>query len=479
MATGTTVLQKYDYAATANLRALIFYADLYYQTPGGLTAAQLALNPQLSRPAAGSIKSAIDQQAAIYSKTIYGGLSNEWQISSSFKQVTFLFSTYTDFKNPFITNYEHRKEFTLGLRTYVEYASNKPANNARWTADLGFENAQTGTDFSNFDNNLGAPGNLQAMDKLKAATNFAFAHLNFDFYKRLLVELSGSANFYKYRYESLAPVEVAQRTNTFDVQFMPRLALSYLINNGLSLRASISKGYSPPTLAEVRASDNVINTDLQPELGWNYETGFRYQDKKQRFLADITGFYYHLKEAIVRRLNENDTEYFINAGGTKQWGLETALSFQAVQLKSSGPVRGLQLKNAYTLSKFKFDNYQAGNADYSGNTLTGVPKNSIVSSADLQFPKGYYLFVQHNYTSSIPLNDDNTIYARQYHLIQAKLGIKNIKAGRCALEIFAGADNILNQHYSLGNDLNAANSRYFNAAATRNFYGGIIVKPGI
>jgi iron complex outermembrane receptor protein len=42
--------------------------------------------------------------------------------------------------------------------------------------------------------------------------------------------------------------------------------------------------------------------------------------------------------------------------------------------------------------------------------------------------------------------------------------------------LFVGADNLLNEKYSLGNDINAFGGRYFNAAATRNFYAGIKMK---
>ena len=38
---------------------------------------------------------------------------------------------------------------------------------------------------------------------------------------------------------------------------------------------------------------------------------------------------------------------------------------------------------------------------------------------------------------------------------------------------FGGADNLLNVTYSLGNDINAAGNRYYNAAAGRNYYLGL------
>lgn len=467
-------LQKWDYAKNSNLKALIFYSDLQYNTPGGLDEAQYLKNPRGSRPAAGPVKSAIEQNAGIYSKTLYGGVSNDWQISDHLKHVIAVFSSYTDFKNPFITNYETRKESTLGVRSYLEYI--RSTKDIDWKLNVGLESMRTSSDINNYNNNGGKPAAVQFADDLNAASNFAFLNLDLDLWHKWLFEFSASANLYQYAYKRTAPVITNRKTNRFDLQFMPRMALSYLLTSNLSLRGSISKGYSPPTLAEVRASDNVINVDLQPESGWSYETGIRYESLNNRLRLDLNGFYYHLENAIVRRLNDGGAEYFINAGGTRQWGLESIVSFQFIPLRSSGIIRALNLSNSYTLSHFKFENYIDKKVDFSGNRLTGVPQHVLVSNAEVQFPGKWSFFLQHNYTSDIPLNDANSIHAKKYHLVQARIGWKSLKIGHLPLEIFVSADNLLDQKYSLGNDLNAAGGRYFNAAAGRSFYGGLAIQ---
>ncbi|WP_316823618.1 TonB-dependent receptor [Pedobacter gandavensis] len=465
------VSQQLNYSRHNKLKASIFYSDLHYNTPGGLNLAQYMERPTASRPATGPIKSAIEQKAGIYSNTLFGGISNDWVINDRFKHVISLFSSYTDFKNPFITNYEKRKELTLGIRSYLEYKKQSTLFNYRF--NIGLESAQTSTDIVNYDNNLGQTGVLKASDRLKAASNFAFLHLNIDFLNRWLLELSSSGNLYQYTYKSIAPIAIAKKNKQFDFQFMPRLALSYLLSPQFSIRGTLSKGYSPPTIAEIRASDQLINVNLQPESGWNHELGLRYQSPNQRFNIDLTGFYYRLQNAIVRRLNANENEYFINAGGTKQWGLESSFSIWLIPNNSSKMIRGLQFYNAITLSDFKFDQYSDQTGDFSGNQLTGVPKQVLINSIDLRFPGKWSLFAQHNYTSRIPLNDANTVYANQYHLLQARIGWTAPKTGSFSLTIFAGADNLLNQKYSLGNDLNAIGGRYYNAAADRNYYAGL------
>ena len=465
--------QQWNYSNTGSLKAFAFYSDLGYNTPGGLTASQLEQDPKLARPATPTIPGAISQQAAIYNKTIFGGLSNSYQINPNLKHVIALFTTYTDFKNPFITNYEKRYESTLGLRTFLDYTRAK--EDFKFNAQIGLESSATKSQIKNFNNNGGEATAMQASDRLKASQDFAYLRLNFDISNKFLIELASSLNFYRYDYESYFPVVIASKQRKFDTQFMPKAAISYLITSDFSARASVSKGYSPPTIAEVRSSDNNINNNLQAELGWNYELGLRYKTKNNRFYANANVFGYHLKDAIVRRLNQNDAEYFINAGGTKQQGIELETTLWIVRNDASF-LTGLQWRSNYTFSHFRFEDFVSGATAFSGNKLTGVPESILVNSLEFNFPKAFYLFVQHNYTSSIPLNDANTVFAKRYHLVESKLGIRNLRINKTHLDLFAGVNNVLNVNYSLGNDLNAANGRYFNPAAGINFYTGLSVK---
>lgn len=467
------ILQQWNYSNAGSLKAFAFYSDLKYETPGGLTAAQLDLNPKLARQATPTLPGAIAQQAAIYNKTIFGGIANSYQISQRLKHVISLFTSYTDFKNPFITNYEQRYESTLGLRTFLEYAQTK--KDFKFNTQIGLESSATKSQINNFNNNGGAATAMQASDRLKANQDFAYLRLNFDISNKFLIELASSLNFYRYHYESYFPVVIASKQRKFDAQFMPKAAVSYLITSDFSARASISKGYSPPTIAEVRSSDNNINNDLQAELGWNYELGLRYKTENKRFYAAGNLFTYRLKDAIVRRLNQNDTEYFINAGGTKQQGIELETILWMIRNDDSF-LTGLQWRSNYTFSHFRFENFVNGTITFSGNKLTGVPESILVNSLEFNFPKAFYLFIQHNYTSSIPLNDNNTVFAKRYHLVESKFGIRNLSINKIHLDVFAGVNNLLNVKYSLGNDLNAANGRYFNPAPGINFYTGLSIQ---
>ncbi|WP_285009232.1 TonB-dependent receptor [Pedobacter faecalis] len=466
-------LHEFRYSTDAVLKVFAFYSDLEYQTPGGLTAQQFTLNPRASRPATGTTPGAAEQKAGIYSRTFYGGVSNNWLINKDLRYLISVYGSHTDFKNPFITNFETRKEQSLGLRTYLEYT--RELSEVTINANLGIEGTRTRSDVDNYDNYGGLRGPQQSADDLTAHSNFAFAQVSFDLHNKVLVELSTSLNLFNYHFQTLMPTPSGREKISFDKQIMPRLAVSYRRNDNLTLRASASRGYSPPTLAEVRASNQLVNTGLEAEHGWNTEGGINYRSANRKLEIDLNYFFYQLRAAIVRRVDAADTEYFINSGGTRQEGLETSMSLWLLPPRSSGLLRSLQVQNSWTLSHFRFRGYLNAGNDYSGNMLTGVPKTVSSASADLVLSGQYSLFLQHLYTSSIPLNDANTIFGAKYHLVQAKAA-KTFRAGYTPIVLYVGADNLLNQHYSLGNDLNAFGGRYFNAAAKRNFYAGLSVK---
>ena len=461
---------QYNYSAKGNLKAVVLFSDLNYNTPGGITEAQVATNPKLSRQRAGNTPGAIEQKAGVHNRTIFGGVSNEFNFSPTVKHVIATYGSSTNFSNPFITNYERRTEKTLGLRTYIELTipSAKTAD-IKW--QTGLEGGTTSSDILNYANLGGVAGKLQAADQLAANQYFVFTHATTNF-KKLTLEGAVSLNYFNFNYGSLVQPVKPLSKRTFKAQIMPRFAASYPVFNSLWVRGSASRGYSPPTIAEVRASDNNINANLQAESGWNYETGLRYKANNGLIYADAVVFTFQQRNAIVRRVNEADQEYFLNAGGTKQTGLEFQFSAWILSPSNTRFINGIQLTNSFTYSNFKFTNYQKAADNYSGNHLTGVPKNTSVSSILINLPSLLYIYTTHNFTDAIPLNDANTVTASSYHLFQAKVG-KQLWFNHTMCELNAGADNLFNKKYSLGNDLNALGGRFYNPAPLRNYYLGL------
>ena len=468
------MMYRWNYSRANQLRFLALYSDLDYKTPGGLTLAQYSANPQAARPSTSFAAGPVAQKARIENKTFFSGIVNEAKITKNLRHVLAMYASHTDHLNPFITNYEIRNEGTLGLRTYVELSGNGNTS-LSWKWNAGLELQGTSADIANYDNNKGIRGNLQVQDDIISRQFFYFTRFSVNLNEKLTAEIAASLNYYQYQFDKDISTPATRFNRKFDPEVMPRFALSYQIFDNLAMRTSVSRGYSPPTIAEVRATDNKINTTIESETGWNYEAGFRFRDIRDRLSLDASVFQYRLQNAIVRRVNSEDTEFYLNAGGTRQTGVETQASYWILEPGKSGILSGLQIQNSFTLSKYFFRDYANGSTDFSGNRLTGVPRNVLVTGLDLRFQKKFYLFAQHNYTSKIPLNDANSLYSKDYNLIHFKAGWRSSKPGRPSIDIFAGLDNVLNETYSLGNDLNAFGGRYFNAAPLRNFFGGLKV----
>ncbi len=467
---------KWNYSGQNEVRVLGIYSNLAYQTPGGLNLAQFTADPRLARQPTPTLPGAIQQHIGITTKVYLGGLTNEYHFSDRIKNVVSVFGSHVDFANPFITNYEQRSENTYGLRTYFEMAG-IPKENLDWKLNLGVEWQQTNSQISNYGNNKGVKDTTQTSDNIHTNQHFIFGRYAADLFKRLHVEAALSLNWYEYDFKNIYPLNQSNFTNrNFSPQLMPRLALSYQLTNNFIWRASVSRGYSTPTTAEVRPTDNIVNTGLQAQTGWNYETGFRIRNTDETLLLDASVFYYHISNAIVRRLNANETEHYINAGGTNQPGFELSFTDWLIHQNNTHFIRGLQFNESYTYSRFTFRDYTVTSTSYSGNRLTGVPRHVFISSLQLKFPADLSVFAQHNYTSKIPLNDANSVYAGHYNLLQAKVSWQPLIGRKTRLEIFAAADNILNEKYSLGNDLNAVGNRYYNASPLRNYNLGMNVR---
>lgn len=460
------------YSPKGSVRLFLFYADLRYETPGGLTLSQYETDPKAARPATATLPGAEEQQAGIRNRSLFGGIQHEIRFTERIRHVTAIFASRTLFRNPFITNYETRDETNGGLRTWLEFLS-KGTSGVRITYHLGAEAQDLSSHINNYGNAAGIRDTVQAADELTVSQGFLFGRMSVDFYNRWVLEGSLSYNFNQVSFIRQQPLRSEFQKKRFAPQLMPRLAVSYLATAYVSLRAIVARGYSPPGLQEIRSSDNTVNTGLQPEDGWNYETGFRLRSPNGRLWWDASVFFYQLNHAIVKRINDAGQDYFVNAGGTYQPGAESQLNVQVLKPDSGRFIRSLSLSNAYTFQAYTFRHYRNESGDFSGNAITGVPQHSSVSGLNIGLPAGFYVFVQHTFTDCIPLNDANTVYARAWHLLMAKAGWRYKSKKRFAIDVYAGADNLLDERYSLGNDLNAVGGRYYNAAPGRNFFSAV------
>ena len=445
----------------------VLYSNLFYQTPGGLNLAQYLQNPRQARPASATLPGAVAQNASVSNQTTLLSLAHQFSISDSWQLQSFIMSSQTRFVNPFITNYEKRRENNWGAGSTLQFKKKKGATLVDWLTGVEWTNQLAGV--QNFANKRGTADTLQFEDDLRAAQWFVFSQFSLQRGNwRFDGGISLNQQYFNYHRISIPGSSPANRQ--LNTVATPRLSITRKMGAQASLQFVVSRGFSPPTLAEIRPSDGNFYGDLQAEAGWNMEIGWRWNLIPGRLNWSASLYRFELDQAIVRRNSASGTEYFVNAGGTLQQGWETTINWQVLPVQSK--IWRLSLQVGHCYQPYSFQQYKQGNVDFSGNPVTGVPLHVFTSRIQLTHLKGLYIQLQGNATAALPLNDANDERAGAYQLMQAEAGWRFNRASG-GWHLFIAADNLLNQTYSLGNDINAAGRRYYNAAPPLNVVAGI------
>ncbi len=461
------------------ISVLGLYSDLFYQTPGGLTEAQFRANPRASRPATRTIPGSAEQGAAIYQKTGYLGFSHEYRWNDRIQNTTVLYGSSVDFTNPFITNYEKRDDQGLGGRTVTQIRLGEPLLPTVFT--VGAEYQQNFTIDRNYGNRSGQPDTLQSDDELRARQSVVFTQAELTLPFGIISTLGLSRNEVRYGFTRFSTRPVTPQARNFTPVWLGRLSVLKKLGDNASVFASISTGYSAPTTQEVRPSDQIFNAGLNPERGSNGEIGVRGSILKSRLQFDLVFYSLLLNETIVRRSTAAGADYYVNAGRTSQPGFEGQLSYNfispspATALVASSVFRLLRLWHNTTLTNYRFRNYVQGTADLSGNRVTGVAPTLLTFGLDAETRFGMYGHLTYQFVDQFPLLDAGTATSDPARLLSATVGIRRPFAKRWIVDAYLSGDNLLDQTYSLGYDLNAVGGRYYNAAARRNLTGGVRV----
>jgi iron complex outermembrane recepter protein len=445
------------------------YGDLYYQTPGALTLSEYIHNPRSARPTIGSTPGSKEARATIYQKTFLSGISYQKQFNSNWQNTSTVYATFSRLENPTIRNYGKSNEPHFGGRTVFTYKKTYANSELMW--NTGGEVQQGFTTVRIYKNKSGNADSLQTDDEINLNTYFVFSQLSY-VYNKWIATAGLSFNQAQTQFTRLSNVPSIEQTLKFSNQFAPRIALLRKLSDNLSAYGSWSKGFSPPTTAELFPTGSISNPNLQPEQGANYELGLKGYALRNKLSFDVNAFYFRLKNTIVQRRDALGGDYYDNAGSTSQKGVETQLSYQL--LNESKSLKYARLWVSHTYYNFHYKSFKQLTSDFSGNKFPSVPTHRVVAGFDILSQAGLYANITYQYSDPVPLNDANTDYAEAYNLLACRVGYKHSFA-RLTLDVFAGGDNLFDVSYSLGNDINGFGGRYYNAAARRNYFAGVSI----
>jgi iron complex outermembrane receptor protein len=462
-----------------NLNIIANFIDLTSFIPSSLDAEDFANDPTKAAFTWSASKGFED-----YSKFLLG-LSWQHEYNEKSKQISSIFGSLFDSyeARPFNILEQHTNAF--GIRSRFIQNANLFQRELQWTVGFEFFNDLNGLKtFENLYQDYppgtgsikGAP--LSNFKENRYYVNF-FAEGKYHLSKKLLINLGLNLNQTSYALTDSfnSGINDASDTYSFDPIFSPKIGLSYQLNKNSMFFASISHGFSPPKLEETLLPDGLINNNIQPETGWNYEVGSRGKVFKSIFNYEVSVYFMDIENLLVARRIGDDQFIGVNAGKTVHKGIEIGLNYFLLNNKQVQ----LSHSNAFSFNNYNFEEFEDLDNDYSGNDLTGVPDKTFYSQLYLNTSYGFYAYINYQYTGEIPIRDDNSVYASSYQLVNLKTGFRKKFGDHFQFDAHLGFNNIFNEKYASMLQINAGSfgnnaPRYYYPGNPQNYYAGLDLK---
>ena len=403
--------------------------------------------------------------------------SEKWSLKSS---------VFSSFKKAYETrpfDILDEKTSLLGLRWNLNYKDQ--LFSLPFELSFGTELATEKYQYSLFENlYLSQPGQgsvegkqFSAIDQDRNYIDY-FVQMEVWLSKKLHLETGIALNTTKYSLEDVSQTNSGNQNSSyaFGNVWSPRIGFSYKVGNGKNIFTSVSKGFSVPSVAETLTPEGQINTDLKPEIGWNYELGFKGNWFENRLYVEATIFSTQIENLLVARRTAEDQYVGVNAGASSHPGLEFLVQYKL--LKSAK----FQITPYFSaaLNHFKFKDFVDDSADYSGNKLTGVPDKQWNFGLDINTKCGWSLNTSYRTVGRIPMNDSNAKYSDGYSVLDIKTSYFFTILKVLKTELNAGVNNALDEKYAASILPNAVGfgtvpPRYFYPGNPVNYYGGFSV----
>lgn len=407
------------------------------------------------------------------------GLNYSNELGSDIRQNTAVFTNIRDAYEPRPFDILENKNIGIGVRHTSEIDFDLLGLNSRLTVGGEFlrDDYEVSTLENLYEENNGQ-GALEGelLTDLNQTRQYieGFTTLDVSLSKQLRVKLGLATN--KTSYEIQDEFSSAEDSQTgefsYDQVWLPNLVGTYSFNENQKISASISKGFSVPTVEQSLTEEGVFNTDLKPEKGWNYEIGYKAKWLNDQLYTEISAYYMDVDNLLVARRVAEDRFVGINAGSTSHPGLEFSLksnlnykSWLRIQPYVSG-----------SINFYEFDEFVDQGESFSGNDLTGVPSSQLSFGLDAQVGDKVFFYFQTNAISEIPVNDANTVFTESYAFSNLKVEYRFPLFESLSARINLGVNNLFNEKYASSIVTNAIGfggrePRYFYPGEPRNYFG--------
>lgn len=448
------------------------------QDPLGLTAAQLAANPQAAGSNASSARvrkitsqnqigsaltHTLDANRSITARAYYGNRENlQYQSNSLWVGLN------RDYYGAGLQYTEQTKlagrqvAFVAGYE--FDYSKERRQGGAATAGEKTAGSLTRNEDNVAQNSDVFVQATTQASDNVSIITGLRSSTVRFRSEDAYLSDGNGSGTV---TYRSTSPV----------------LGVTLHAADNLNLYANYGKGFETPTLAEVAYADSgtatlaaQFNPNLRASNNQHYELGVKWLPGNLS-RVDFNLFQINSTDEIVVSTSGNGRTAFKNAPSTRRKGVELAASTR-LTANVSGLLSASWIDARYTQP---YSNNSSSVA--SGNKLPGIPQNFLFSellwssqtqadSGKARSKLGALAGLELTRAGRILANDVNTAVADGYTTLNLKAS-HGWALPKGHLTAYARIDNLTNQSYVGSVIVNQASSQFYEPAPGRNYTLGL------
>ena len=428
----------------------------FYNNANALIPSSLSLSNYLENPSSAAFSWKNVRGGENYKRQLTG-LTYNLNIPYVYSKSTSVYykSFINDEMRPF--NFLDEKSKIFGIRHFGKI------NISKSQLIYGFDYSKEDYKFITWDN-YGEDDQVLITKQIQKRNNYnIFTQYNLPIkdFSKLIFGIS--LNNIKYDWTCCNENQIEELSYQYKNIISPRLSYNFKKNNK-SYFINISHGYSPPNIDETLDENGLVNPDIKPETGINYEIGVLGSSKNNNVSYNINMYYMDIKNLLVAQRTDFDTFTGVNAGRTSHPGIETSVNFQVLKSKD------ISIVSSNNFSKYWYifrDFIDKGN-DYSQNKLTGVPSHTIFSKLKINL-KNYLTQISFQNIGKIPINDSNELFTDAYSIVDFTFS-KLFSLTKFDVNISSGINNVFDKKYASGIVINA---RGFGGRDPRYYYPGL------
>jgi iron complex outermembrane receptor protein len=446
---------NYSFSPTTNLQILLKATKMKAYIPSSLDLPTFQENPEQAASNWANIQGYEEYTNGQFGVSFNTSPNNEYKISVA----TFGSFREADELRPF--NFLDESSNYIGGRAYAQKTID--GKSSRFVLTSGLEFFREKYNWATYSNS--ASVNLLSDNSERRQYENLFFQLEANFSEKYFISAGVNGNLTRFYYTDNFIENGDQSGNQYyQPTISPRFGVNVLLNRNLSVFGNVSHGFSTPSFEETLLPAGEINTEIEPETGWNTEIGFRSQITGR---LQFTASYYriYIKNLLVARRTGEDAYVGVNAGKSTHPGFETEIKWNVTNPRN---FPSLTLSGNATIANYHFTEFIDLDVDYSGNNLPGTTKNTWFVLANFNPTKNTGINLWHRCTGEMPVDDANSDFTDRYGVTNMEARyfgkIQNFK-----FELKVGVQNIFDTHYA---SMLAVNAPAFGANLPRYYYPG-------